>query len=466
MGFRALFLTLIMVVAGIPSRAQDRSFDELIADAGITGLSIVSIENAKIDHTYYGGIRSSETKPPVTRTTVFEAESLSKPVVAFIALRLADEKTLDLDKPLAEYLPYPDAAHDPRYLNITARMVLTHTTGFPNWRNASAKLPILFEPGTLFSYSGEGFVFLQQTLEQITFKTLEELAWTYVFEPFEMTSSSFVWNSSFAKNIAVGHTDMGFALDKFTPMSANAAFSLHTTAEDYARFMVGAQAGKDLSRSLRRNAVTAQVDAGDGIFWGFGWGLQPTLDGNAIWHWGDNSGYKSFAYLSPGAKIGFVMFSNSANGMLILHEVFEREIGGPQTAVKWLNYEHYDDPQFQLGRRMHLALLENGMEAAKKTYEEARSDLPADAFEELALNSLGYRLLRQGLIDFSVDIFSFNAELYPRSSNVHDSLGEALFAAERLVEALEHYRESVRLDPFNEGGFVMVERISEQLAKR
>ena len=438
---------------------QIASFTEMVKEAEVAGLAVVSIKNGKIGESFYGGVRSTETNPPVTENTVFEAESLSKPVVAYLALLLAGEKLLDLDRPLADYASYPDAAADPQYLTITARMVLTHTSGFPNWRNNRVNLPVLFKPGLTFSYSGEGFVFLQRIMEFITSRTLEDLAQSYVFEPLGMNSSSFVWQSDFAENIAVGHTDMGVALNKFTPLTGNAAFSLHTTAADYARFLLASNEGEGLTRSQKKEFTTVQVDAGDGIFWGLGWGLQPTLKGSSIWHWGDNPGYKSFAFLSADAKTGFVMLSNSANGMLVLSQVYETLVGGPQSAVKWLNYEAYDDPHYQLGRRMHFALLSGGIEEAKAVYESSKATLPAEAFDEVSLNSLGYRLLRQGLIELALPVLEYNAELYPESANVHDSFGEGLYVAGKLKEALLQYRASLRIDPLNQNGSAMAKRI-------
>ena len=461
-----ILLIAFLAIEPITATAQIESFDSLINEAEVAGMAVVTIQKGATSTAFYGGVRSTETKPPVTAATVFEAESLSKPVTAFIALKLASEKVLDLDKPLAEYASYPDAAADSRYEKITARMVLTHTSGLVNWRSDPSRVPIMFDPGLTFSYSGEGFVFLQKIMEHLTFKSFEDLAQTYVFEPMNMTSSSFIWQSKFAPNIAVAHTDMGMALDKFTPQVANAAYSLHTTAQDYAKFMIAAHAGDGLSKSLKRDFATIQVDAGDGIFWGLGWGLQPTLDGSATWHWGDNPGYKSFAFLSADGQTGFVMLSNSANGMLLLSHLYEKIIGGPQTAVNWLNYEQYDDPQYQLGRKMHYALLSGGMEAAKATYEEAKSTFPASTFDEYALNSLGYRLLRQGLTDLALPIFEFNAELYPNSANVHDSLGEGLYIAGKLKEALVHYRASLRIDPLNQSGSARVKAIEAELAKQ
>ncbi len=444
---------------------QSLDVDALVEQAEITGISLVVIEDGEISHSVQSGIRSSTTSPPITADTVFEAESLSKPVVGYIALRMEEDGQLDLDKPLAEYVTYRDAEHDPRYLRITARMVLSHSSGFPNFRPPGESLSIGFEPGTFFTYSGEGFLFLQKALERIAFKSLEELAWVYVFDPLEMTSTSFVWQTEFGQKIAVGHTDMGIPLDKFVPQTANAAFSLHTTPTDYARFMLAVERGEGLGRKNKRDMTMAQVDALDGVFWGLGWGLQPTLSGQAIWQWGDNSGYKTFAYLEPEAKKGIIVLSNSANGMLILHTLFEEFIGGPQTAVRWLNYQKYDDPQYQLGRRVHYSVLSGGIDAARAEYESAKTDLPDEAFQEEALNSLGYRLLRQGLIQESIAIFTFNTELFPASANTFDSLGESHLAAGDLETALKHYEKSVRMDPGNRNGIATIQAIERQLSQ-
>jgi len=462
--FFAGFLLILML--SLSGTALAQNLDALLAEAEVMGASIAIIKGGEVVETWVSGERSSVTNQPITSETVFEAESLSKPMVAYIALRLIEEGKLELDKPLAEYASYSDAAHDTRYLKITTRMVLSHTSGFPNFRTPGEALSILFEPGSFFTYSGEGFLFLQETLEAITYTTLEDLARTYVFEPLEMYSSSFVWQTDFGQKIAVGHSDMGAALDKFIPQKANAAFSLHTTASDYARFMVAVQEGEGLGRGLFKDLTMAQVDALDGIFWGLGWGLQPTMRGQSIWQWGDNAGYKSFAYLEPDAEQGFVFLSNSANGMLVLHSLFESILSGPQTAVRWLNYERYDDPQYLLGRRLHYAVLAGGIDAAKTEYEAAKEDLDALAFQEDALNSLGYRLLRQGLIEESIAIFAFNVDLYSSSANAFDSLAEGHLAAGDLESALENYETSVRMDSGNVNGISMIQVIESQLQQQ
>ena len=462
--FSALLVFVAALIPAVLPTAAAQDLELLIEQAEITGAALAVIEDGEVTRVDVAGVRSTETNPPITEDTVFEAESLSKPVVAWIALRLMEEGVLDLDQPLAELAAWPDARHDVRYERITARMVLSHTSGFPNFRAPGEALPILYEPGNFYTYSGEGFLFLQHVMEAVTFSTLEDLAREYVFEPFGMTSTSFIWQSDYGSRIAVGHTDMGVALDKFVPQTANAAISLHTTAGDYARFMIGVLESDELGRRLNRELSMAQVDALDGVFWGLGFGIQPTLDGSALWEWGDNAGYKTFAYIEPDASKGFVMLSNSANGMLILHEVFEEVVSGPQTAVRWLNYQQYDDPVYQLGRRLHYRLLSGGMDAVRADYEAATADFPESAFEEGTLNALGYRLLRQGMIEEALGIFRFNVELYPESGNPYDSLGEALIAAGDLERALENYETSVRLDPGNDNGVAMIAFLEAQIA--
>ena len=115
------------------------------------------------------GYADVEEKLPITAETIFEGASLSKSVFAFFVLTYVEEGKLSLDKPLYEYLPYDDIDHDDRYKKIIARMVLSHRSGFPNWRRdeADGKLKIKFEPGTQYHYSGEGYQYLAMVLRHI-----------------------------------------------------------------------------------------------------------------------------------------------------------------------------------------------------------------------------------------------------------------------------------------------------------
>src|SRR4029078_5780516 len=145
----------------------------------------------------------------VTESTRFEAASLSKPVTAYVALQLVDAGRLALDAPLTKYMTYPDPPDDPRAKTMTARHVLSHTTGFANWRRRDP-LKLFFAPGERFSYPGEGSVYLRRVIETITGATLEAAAKGMVFEPLGMTRSTFVNDGA---DIASRHTDIGLPLE-------------------------------------------------------------------------------------------------------------------------------------------------------------------------------------------------------------------------------------------------------------
>ena len=157
------------------------------------------------------GAANAEEKNPVTDETIFEAASLSKIVTAYAALKLVDEGKLDLDRPLNQYLGNNyDVPNDQRINLITARHVLSHSSGFPNWRpQDSTNLPILFKPGEKFSYSGEGFVYLSKVMEKITSVKFDEYIKKTVFDPLQMKQSSFIWLDSYKTLHVYRHNWLG-----------------------------------------------------------------------------------------------------------------------------------------------------------------------------------------------------------------------------------------------------------------
>ena len=191
------------------------------------------------------GERSAQAPATIDEHTVFDAASLSKPVFAHAVLQLLDQGRLSLDAPLGSYLPNYVPSDD-RVSSITARQVLSHSGGFPNWRNSDVPLKTYFQPGERFSYSGEGFLYLQKAVEAITGEKLHVLAARLVLQPFEMTRSSFIWDWSFDQNRAYPHDAFGRPALGSKPGEGNAAGSLQTTAADFARFLLSALDGARL----------------------------------------------------------------------------------------------------------------------------------------------------------------------------------------------------------------------------
>ncbi|UCH84583.1 MAG: beta-lactamase family protein, partial [Candidatus Latescibacterota bacterium] len=156
----------------------EHAITDIMIKAGVPGLSCAIINDGRIVFVRGFGVRERGTDQPVDKATVFAAASFSKTVFAYLTLGLVEDGVIDLDKPLHEYLPkplpdypaYSDLAGDDRHRQITARIVLSHTTGFPNWRilTEDGKLRIYSSPGERFGYSGEGVDLLQLVVEEVT----------------------------------------------------------------------------------------------------------------------------------------------------------------------------------------------------------------------------------------------------------------------------------------------------------
>ena len=165
---------------------------QLIADARVPGLSMAVIRDRQAAALTAVGVRNVQSGAAVDQQTIFSAASLSKPLFAYAVLQLVDAGKLALDTPLSLHVP-DYVADDPRAAAITVRHVLSHTSGLPNWRSADLPLKTRFPPGERFSYSGEGFVWLQHVVAAVTGKSIDATLRRLVFEPLGMSRSSYVW---------------------------------------------------------------------------------------------------------------------------------------------------------------------------------------------------------------------------------------------------------------------------------
>lgn len=453
----------------------ERDLPQLMKKADVPGLSIALIRNGVVVWHRGFGVKDSRTKEPVKDDTVFEAASLSKPVFAYATMKLVDAGKFDLDKPLNQYLPGNyDVGPDPRLDQITARRVLSHTSGFPNWRGGDPVLRIFFTPGEKFSYSGEGFVYLSKVIEHITGEKFNDFMKRTVFGPLGMTNSSYVWQNGYDTQKTSRHNSLGEPSPQNKPSAANAAASLHTTAEDYARFVAGVMNGAELKKGTLTRMLTRQIQVDEGgmnttsrpadklsptISWGLGFGLQITADGPSFWHWGDNGDTKAFFVAYQRQKIGVVVFTNSFNGLSFMPELLDEAIGGQQPALAWIKYESYNSP-----RRLLLKdIVANGAEQALLKYREWRKGRAAsDHLTEQQMNSFGYELL-YGLkrVKDAIEVFKLNVADYPQSANTWDSLGEGYMVDGNKELAIKNYQRSIELNPKNINGIAMLKKLQE-----
>jgi CubicO group peptidase (beta-lactamase class C family) len=326
----------------------ERFLAQTTASGKIPGVSLAVLRAGLPGAQYYCGIRGAHDHTAVDAATVFEAASLTKPLVAFIALQLFEEKRLDLQQPLfdicGEYVP-----GDPDSRRITASHVLTHTSGLPNIVRDEAPLRTYFAPGERFSYGSSAFAWLQRAMETVSACSLECLAQERVFEPLGMRHSSLAWQERFAGNHAQGHEWEGEPVPKRRVQTAHASWSLLTTASDYIGFVRHVLARGGLSAAsyaqwfLPRIHTRQGDDAEDlhgrnppdpNVAWGLGWGLEPFQDG--FFHWGNNPGFRAFVLANRTTQDAVVWFANSARGLRLAHEVVPQAVPGEHPALEWL----------------------------------------------------------------------------------------------------------------------------------
>lgn len=348
----------------------------LMDKAKVKGLELAIFNKNKVVYKEGFGIGNDAAVKLHPSMSIYGA-SLSKTVFTVLVLKLVEEGVIDLDKPLQDYLPKPiyeypqktkwqdnynDLKTDTLYKGITARMCLDHTTGFPNWRwdNSDQKLRVAFMPGSRYSYSGEGMVYLQTIIEKITQKSLAQLMTEKIFVPFNMKNSAYTWLPRFEADYALGYNQEGKAYEKDKDNEARSPSTLETTLDDYSKFVETLLQGHALKKQsqqemfrpqFRLRSVTqfgplSQKDtsANDGISlsYGLGWGLLKSPYGWGAFKEGHGDGFQHYCIVFPETGTGIVIMSNSDNGESIFKDLLEIAIADKYTPWKWQNYIPYN----------------------------------------------------------------------------------------------------------------------------
>lgn len=247
----------------------DAAARRLMQREGVEGMALAWIEDGRVVHVAAYGRRNVERDLPLTPETVMYGASLTKAAFAYMVMQLVDEGRLDLDapvtrllpKPLPEYEEFIDLADDPRWRTLTPRILLTHTSGFANfrWLEEDRKLRFHHDPGTRYGYSGEGLYILQLVLEQGLGLDVGQEMQRRVFDRFGMTRTSMTWRPDFAADLADGYGLDGKMEPHDERSRVSAAGSMDTTIADQARLWAGIVRGDGLSPAARAELVRGQV---------------------------------------------------------------------------------------------------------------------------------------------------------------------------------------------------------------
>ncbi|MDQ8051308.1 serine hydrolase domain-containing protein [Luteibacter sp.] len=370
----------------IPDDAFLAGLPGIMKAFAVPGVGIAVVDDGVVAWSRGFGVTNAVTGTPVDARTVYEDASLSKPVFAYLVMQLVDQGRIDLDKPLVQYRRPDYLADHPWIEQITPRDVLRHTTGLPNWRSkpATEKLVPMVKPGTRIDYSGEAIFWLQLAVEAVTGQSLDDSMREHLFGPAGMDDSSYTWNADLAARSVYGHrahdaAETGMPPQMFReqwsiaqqiadrwgkPLSAwkyedaeralpevialapaglvtwpgdivaNAAASLRTTVQDYAKFTTLMMAGRkrapwEIREATRQAMLTPQIDIpGRYTQKGLGWNMEPTRDGPVFYHSGSNGGiFKNFALGDAQRGRGIVVLTNGGSGSFVHQRVVRAATG-------------------------------------------------------------------------------------------------------------------------------------------
>ena len=295
----------------------------------VPGISLAIINDGRVVYHQVKGYADRARQKKVDHQTIFEGASLSKPLFASLVMKLVEKGKLDLDQPLHQYLPYEDLAHDERYQKITARMVLCHTTGLPNWRTDAddGQLVLKFDPGTAFNYSGEAYEYLAKVvahLEHTNNSGLEALYQKWIAKPLGLRWTKFIQDDYNLQHKALGYKNGEITRGSDDPAVFGAAYSVHSEALDFSKWVISLMEQKIWSEESSQALLEEQVELPsdspyrtEGIsHWTLGFAKASLPGGEVYGHGGNNPGYTSIFVFQPDTKWGLVLFTNADQSRL------------------------------------------------------------------------------------------------------------------------------------------------------
>lgn len=308
---------------------NDHEIEKWLKENKVPTLGIGVIENGTLKQVkVYGEITKGVSAP---YNTIFNVASLTKPITAMVALKLVSLGKWNLDEPIYKYWTDPDVSKDPNSKLLTTRHILSHQTGFTNWRgnNKAGKLHFEFAPGTKYQYSGEGFEYLRKALEAKFHKSLNQLANELTFSPLQMTDTKYFWdNKTDSLRFAIGYNSKGIAYETEKNKTANGADNLLTTIEDYGKFLTSVMNGEGLTPKVFDDMTTNQVETKNGKHFGLGFEIYDLGKGEyALSHGGADKGCQTIFFIFPKTKQGIIILTNVDDGYKVYEKLLKHYLG-------------------------------------------------------------------------------------------------------------------------------------------
>ena len=474
-----LCAAIILLAAQRSVLAQDHSakIQEVLTLANkyrqFNGSALVA-ENGKVIYKGGFGLANMEWNIANAADTKFRLGSITKQFTATVILQLVEQGKIKLDAKLTDYLPdYRKDTGD----KVTIHHLLTHTSGIPSYtglpgffhnvsRNpykvsdfvkqyASGNLE--FEPGTKFSYNNSGYFLLGAIIERVTGKTYEQALQEMIFDRVGMKNTGYDHHATIIPKRATGYSQTidGYANAAYLDMSIPyAAGSLYSTVEDLYLWDQALYTDKLLTPQSKELMYKPFLEE-----YAYGWVITKTSfkvndqPVSIITHDGGINGFTTRIVRFPKEKNLIVILDNT--GSTNLARLSER-------LARILYGQPYELPKMSIAPVLLKTIGEKGIDAAVAQYRELKAK-QADTYDtgEEELNGLGYRLMLQGKIKESIELFKLNVEMYPKSFNTYDSLAEAYMTNKERELAITNYKKSLELNPNNANATRMLEKLQK-----
>ena len=465
MFYHTIFMTALLLlshtaIAGEHAKEMDAFIEQFHGFKQFNGNVLVAKQGKVIFEKSYG-YANFEWDIKNTAETKFRIGSITKQFTALLILQLAQQNKIQLDAPLATYLP--DYRQDIGN-KITIRQILNHTSGLSNYtqtktfRSEYSRNPysvdefikllcsddLLFEPGTQFRYSNSGYFILGAVIENVTQQRYQDVLQENIFKPLNMHNTGYDSHAKIINQLASGYSNNldGYTNADYLDMSIPyAAGSIYSTARDLVKWDQALYTNKLINKELKKQMYTVSEQRN----YALGWEVNQ-LDA-------DKYG-KPLTQVQHGGGIeGFNAFISRIIEDQLLVIILNNTGGAPMTPMtKGLTNifygKPYDGATENVDSQLYHALQNGGIAQLKSKYNQL--DEQKVPLRERSINYFGYELIAMKKLDAAIAVFELNAAKYPDSANTHDSLGEAYLTANKPVLALKSYQRALELNPDSE----------------
>ncbi|HSI70329.1 MAG TPA: serine hydrolase [Gillisia sp.] len=439
--------------------------------------SVLVADNGEVIFKDGYGLANMEHNIPNKPDTKHRLGSITKQFTAALVLQLVELGKLDLQEPISTYLPDYEG---PAANVVTIHHLLTHSSGIPSYtsfpgffrdqsRDPSspkdfvktfADSTLQYTPGEKFLYNNSGYFLLGHIIEEVTGKTYEQVLQENILDPLDMKDTGYDHHSRILKNRASGYQKRGNNYENapYLDMSLPyAAGSLYSTVEDMYKWDRSLNTNQILKEESRDLMFRPHIAAGDSHY-SYGWMIDKIPVGktrdsvNIIGHGGGINGFNTLILRFPEEEDLIVLLNNT--GGTNLNEIAV----GINNILQGAEAEM---PKRSLAMEILPVFAKDGVEAGLSRYKELKAD-DTYGLKEGEMNQIGYQLLQNGKTKEAIEVFKINVEEFPDSWNTYDSLGEGYMKDGQKENAIANYQKSIEMNPDNENGKQMLEKIRAQ----